>query len=130
MSQWTLIKSQMKDLDCIKSALDEMSYEYESFPAGMKQRGRMLDLQVKRQKDIPAAIGFIKSASGEYEMQMAEYTITDEVQAVLNRLKRTYTTHKSIKQTLLATASLGCMVTSKEVDASGNTRIRLMATNG
>jgi len=118
MSQWTLVKSRMNDLACIKTALDELGCDYEEYETPKIMQGdnrrSQIDLLLKRGRKLSCNIGFSKTKTGEYELVMSAYadnTINDFIKTI----KKTYLTQKILKQM----QDMECIIASKEVNAEG-----------
>ena len=123
MSQWTLVKSNMNDINCIKQVLDELGCQYDDSQSKMKAEGRSVDVDLILNKNasISSTVGFTKNKAGSYEMVMAAYS-DKKTQQFLNTVKQNYMSKKIMQQM----RGMSCTVTSRVVDSDGKIRLKAM----
>jgi hypothetical protein len=104
MSHFTTVKSKIKDLECLKLALQDLKYEFEEAEAGVQVRGYLgqlekADLVIKASKTYD--VGVRKTAQG-YELLAdwwgIETTRGLTEQEFVNQLTQRYAYHKVIKE--------------------------------
>lgn len=122
MSQWTLVQTEMNDVECIKSAAEELGYTCQVFdkPQAFQNDdyiSRKVDIIIKGKKLINP-IGMTKKSSGGYEVIMS---YSDRRKTFVDKLTQTYAARKLLKRA----KQMGAMLSSKKTDAKGRIKIKL-----
>ncbi len=104
MSHFTTVKSKIRDLQCLKQALEDLKYTYEEAEQGVQVRGYLnqletADLCIKASKTYD--IGVRKTVDG-YELLAdwwgVETTLGLTEQEFVNQVTQRYAYHKVLKE--------------------------------
>jgi hypothetical protein len=104
MSHFTTVKTKLRDLQCLKKALEDLKYEYEEAEEGVEVRGYLnqtetADISIKASKTYD--IGVRATVDG-YELFAdwwgVETTRGVTEQEFVNQLTQRYAYHKVIKE--------------------------------
>ena len=122
MSQWTIVQTEINDVECIKSAAEELGYTCEVFdtPQTFKNEdylSRKVDIIIKG-KNLYRPIGMTKKASGGYEVVVS---YSDRRKSFVDQLTQAYAARKVLKRA----KQMGAMLNSKSTDAKGRVKIKL-----
>lgn len=135
MSAYTVVKLKINDAECLKKALEEMGYKFEShdeaqtlYGVGGTPRAQKAHIIVRRQHVGPAAndVGFLKQPDGTYEMIISEFDAGGKKKQAIDftqRLDQIYGKQKVIKQA----KRMGYTVLSTKETEDGKLKIRIRA---
>ncbi len=104
MSHFTTVKSKIRDLQCLKQALDDLNYEYTESEEGAKVRGYLgqtetADLVIRASKTYD--VGVRRTADG-FEL-LADWWGVETTRGLneeefVNQLTQRYAYHKVVKE--------------------------------
>lgn len=132
ISEYTIVQVEYSDPECIKAALKELGYTFESHQTAQSLKGYQGDTRqqtaeiIVRRRYVGAAandVGFKRKANGKYELLISEYDRHGQTGVnFMQKMKQLYAKHKTLKQL----KKMGKTVTSIKTTDDGRIKIKAL----
>lgn len=103
MSHFTQVQTKIKDIECLKKALEDLSYSYKEGEVKVKGwRGKTENADLVVNTGSPYGIGFIKNEDGLYEMVADWWGVQSRTgisqRRFMDRIHQRYAYHKVLTE--------------------------------